>query len=137
MRALIVLLALAPLSFAGPCGYGQRSHHRGHYGGHRSYNSYSHRRYSGRGYYRTYRRGHSTNGGCRTRRYYYPRYHGGYTYYGSRYYRPYLAFSPIYSRITTVLTLDDPVFDGTNDGADKDGLPQPRSKQVGNRFLSN
>jgi len=138
VRLVFALLFLAPLSFAGPSGHGHRGHH--HYKTHRQhrrhYRTYHHRAHHGHGYYRSYRRGCTTRAGYRTRRYYHPRFHGGYSYRGYRYYRPYLAFSPIYSRLTTVLTLDDPLFDGTDGDADKDGVPQPRTKPVGSRFLS-
>jgi hypothetical protein len=164
MRTLIVLTLLGSLAAAAP--YGRRDrcgpvnrgfrYHANYVGRthgfryHAKYVPYRwsctpHRGYY-RGYYRSPYRSHYRYGaGYRYRRYYYPRYHGdcyayGYGYrYGRRYYRPYLSFSPIYTRILTVLTIDDEEFDGPaaaqTPQPDADGLPRPRKEPVGARFL--
>lgn len=56
-------------------------------------------------------------------------YGGGY----NLYYPPAVAIAPIYSRLSVILTLDDPVFDGPP--PDRDGLPRSREGRVGRRFL--
>jgi len=48
---------------------------------------------------------------------------------------PAFDFAPILTRLTTVFTIDDPAFDGEDAAENADGLPQPRSKPVGERFL--
>lgn len=163
MRILIVLSLLGSFAAAAPYGYGFRSgrcgpvhqgfrYHAKYVGctqGFRYHPKYVPYRYSCapyRGYYRPYR-SHYRYGSRYGYRRYYPRYFGygygyGYGCYGYRYryraYRPYLAFSPIYSRIMTVLTIDDEEFDGPAAApapADHDGLPRPRREPVGARFL--
>jgi len=47
---------------------------------------------------------------------------------------PAFNFAPILTRLTTVFTIDGPEFDGEAEEA-ADGLPQPRTKPVGSRFL--
>lgn len=49
---------------------------------------------------------------------------------------PAFDFAPILTRLTTVYTIDDPAFDGDEEDAPADGLPQPRTKPVGGRFLT-
>ncbi len=49
---------------------------------------------------------------------------------------PAFDFAPILTRLTTVFTIDDPAFDGDEEEAPADGLPQPRTKPVGGRFLT-
>ena len=49
---------------------------------------------------------------------------------------PAFDFAPILTRLTTVYTIDDPAFDGDEEEAPADGLPQPRTKPVGGRFLT-
>ena len=48
---------------------------------------------------------------------------------------PAFDFAPILTRLTTVYTIDDPAFDGEAEEDNADGLPMPRSKPVGERFL--
>lgn len=64
---------------------------------------------------------------------------GPYGFYDPYGYRllPAFNFAPILMRLTTVYTIDDPAFDGEDaEGeANADGLPQPRTEPVGNRFL--
>jgi hypothetical protein len=48
---------------------------------------------------------------------------------------PAFDFAPILTRLTTVFTIDDPAFDG-DEPENADGLPQPRTKPVGSRFLT-
>ena len=70
---------------------------------------------------------------------YYPGGSGPYGFHDPWGYRllPAFDFAPILTRLTTVYTIDDPAFDGpSEDDAPADGLPQPRTKPVGDRFLS-
>jgi len=48
---------------------------------------------------------------------------------------PAFDFAPILTRLTTVYTIDDPAFDGEAEEDNADGLPMPRTKPVGERFL--
>ena len=63
---------------------------------------------------------------------------GPYGFYDPYGYRllPAFNFAPILMRLTTVYTIDDPAFDGDDDDANADGLPQPRTEPVGDRFLT-
>ena len=64
---------------------------------------------------------------------------GPYGFYDPYGYRllPAFNFAPILTRLTTVYTIDDPAFDGDDDeDANADGLPQPRTEPVGDRFLT-
>jgi hypothetical protein len=47
------------------------------------------------------------------------------------YYPAYVSVAPIYSRLGVALSLEDTVFSRR----DRDGLPRPRTKPVGSRFL--
>lgn len=49
---------------------------------------------------------------------------------------PAFNFAPILTRLTTVFTIDGPEFDGEGAEEAADGLPQPRTKPVGDRFLT-
>ncbi len=141
MRALLALLvlgALAAPAMAGPCGHrtyrhGYRHYHpRPHYG-HRysdSRHHYPRHRYVRTYYPRHYRYGHRHRYGYRYRC------HTG-AHYSNRYrYRTYprISIVPFYTRYTTVLTLDDEAFDGATAPA-YDGIPQARTRPVGDRFL--
>ncbi|MHC4952722.1 MAG: hypothetical protein ACYTGZ_02435 [Planctomycetota bacterium] len=66
----------------------------------------------------------------------YPGGAGPYGFYDPFGYRllPAFNFAPILTRLTTVYTIDDPAFDG-EEPETADGLPQPRTKPVGDRFL--
>jgi len=48
---------------------------------------------------------------------------------------PAFNFAPILTRLTTVFTIDGEEFDGDSENEAADGLPQPRTKPVGSRFL--
>ena len=67
----------------------------------------------------------------------YPGGAGPYGFYDPFGYRllPAFNFAPILTRLTTVFTIDGPEFDGEGEVEAADGLPQPRTKPVGNRFL--
>jgi len=63
---------------------------------------------------------------------------GPYGFYDPYGYRllPAFNFAPILTRLTTVFTIDGPEFDGESEEVEAaDGLPQPRTKPVGDRFL--
>jgi len=49
---------------------------------------------------------------------------------------PAFDFAPILTRLTTVFTIDGAEFDGEAGADNADGLPMPRSKPVGSRFLT-
>jgi len=74
-------------------------------------------------------------GGCRVGHFGY----GGYGFGGYGFgYWPRVAFTsyaPAWTGVSTILTLDDDIFTGNALATDADGLPQPREKPVGNRFL--
>ena len=134
MRALFALLLLAALAtpsdacdnWGGRGSYGYRSYARPYwhhpyyarFGYQRPYLYYRQLRSFGyAGYWGSpYAGGY--HGGC-----------GGPAYY--TYYPAYVSVAPLYSRLSVVLTIDDMTARKT----DKDGLPRPRSKPVGSRFL--
>ncbi|MDH3590693.1 MAG: hypothetical protein OER88_02355, partial [Planctomycetota bacterium] len=138
-------------SYRGVHSHRHHSHRYSNYR-YRSHYSHGHYRYGRRAYF--YRRHGSHYGGSYCGSYYssYPRYVSYRYRYGYRgYVRPYvrpLSLAPFVTRFATVLTLDDPVFDGasaagaspapmagTGEAGGFDGVPHARAKPVGSRFL--
>ncbi|MHC4550851.1 MAG: hypothetical protein ACYTEZ_19010 [Planctomycetota bacterium] len=155
--ALLILGAVASPAWAHGPGYRTgyrtgyvRGYHRAYpvYYGHRGYRSASARLHARVARFHAYF-GHTRRpywhhpyylrryGGYRPYRFHrFARYHGYYPYYGCGYgyYPPAISVAPIYTRLSVVFTLDDPVFDGEKTAA-HDGLPRAREGLVGERFL--